>query len=133
MKTTKEAPPKDKPIAGFGPPPPILKETGSNYWKQYTRVLEKRGDTNEEYRGLILILCQTHEDFEWYRENVRARGSTIESERGTTRNPDCLNMNNAAGTITKILAQLGLTPASQGKMKITKPDNTPNEFDEFAS
>ena len=74
----------------------------------------------------MLILCQAYEDHAEARANVRKIGSTISSERGTTRNPDCLNVNNAAGTIAKLSAQFGLTPASQGKLKMkTKEESNP--------
>ncbi len=114
--------------AGFGPPPPELGAVGIFRWEEISGYLKKKGIGGIADRGPLFILCQAYEDHSSARKNVLATGSTITSERGTTRNPDCLNVNNAAGTIAKLSAQLGLTPASRGKIKSTAP--TGNDFDD---
>ena len=115
----------------FGPPPPELDEVGRYRWKEITGYLEKQGVFGVEYRGPLMILCQAYEDHAAFRANVKKVGSTISSERGTTRNPDCLNVNNAAGTIAKLSAQFGLTPVSQGKMKVQKQTEETNPYEEI--
>ena len=113
---------------GFGEPPPELEEIGIHRWKEISGYLESKGISGSEYRGALLILCQAYEDHAEFRKNVKRVGSTIASERGTTRNPDCLNVNNAAGTIAKLSAQFGLTPSSQGKIKSSGKKKDANPF-----
>ena len=120
---------KSPATSGFGPPPPDLGDVGIFRWNEISTILENRGIDGVEFRGPLFILCQAYEDHADARANVKAVGTTITSERGTTRNPDCLNVNNAAGTIAKLSAQFGLTPASQGKLKMKKKEES-NPFDE---
>lgn len=119
-----------KKLTAYGPPPPGLGDIGKFRWNEISAILEKRGMIGDEFKGPLFILCQAYEDHAEARANIKKVGTTIASERGTTRNPDCLNMNNAAGTIAKLSAQLCLTPASQGKMKPPKPQET-NPFDDL--
>jgi P27 family predicted phage terminase small subunit len=109
---------------GFGPPPTELGTIGVFRWNEISEILAGRGIDGVEFRGPLLILCQAYEDHAEARANIKAIGTTIVSERGTTRNPDCLNVNNAAGTIAKLSAQFGLTPASQGKLKLKKKEES---------
>ena len=115
---------KTKESKGFGQPPPELSEVGIFRWQEISKILTGRGVDGVEFRGPLLILCQAYEDHAEARANIKAVGTTITSERGTTRNPDCLNVNNAAGTIAKLSAQFGLTPASQGKLKMKKKEES---------
>jgi P27 family predicted phage terminase small subunit len=120
--------PKAATASGFGPPPPELGEVGVFRWKEISKILTGWGVDGDEFRGPLLILCQAYEDHAEARENIKKVGTTITSERGTTRNPDCLNVNNAAGTIAKLSAQFGLTPASHGKLKLkAKQESNPFE------
>lgn len=116
---------------GFGDPPPDLGEVGIYYWKEISGYLESKGLTGVEYRGMFLLLCQLYEDLAEYRKNIKRMGTTITSERGTVRNPDCMNANQVIGNIAKLSAQFGLTPLSQGKVKSPDKKKAVNPFSDI--
>lgn len=101
----------------IGPPPSDFVGVALEKWKEVSAILNERGTATSDDRGALQILCLAFAAHQRATETIERMGDVLESERGFTRNPACLNQTGAAGTIAKLSAQFGLTPASRGKLK----------------
>ena len=97
-------------------------------WEEISALLVERGHWEASDAGPLRILCLSYAAHDQATQTIKQMGDVLQSERGFTRNPACLNQNAAAGTIAKLSAQFGLTPVSRSKIKGGgKP--TENDFD----
>jgi P27 family predicted phage terminase small subunit len=97
-------------------------------WLEISGQLVERGHWDESDAGPLRILCLAYAAHDQATQTIRTMGDVLQSERGFTRNPACLNQNAAAGTIAKLSAQFGLTPVSRSRIKgSSKP--VANDFD----
>lgn len=115
---------------GIGPPPAEFTGVALEKWKELSKILDERGTATTDDRGVLQILCLAYAAHHKATETIERYGDILQSERGWTRNPACLNQNGAAGTIAKLSAQFGLTPASRGKLK-APPKEEAGDFDDF--
>ena len=97
-------------------------------WNEIAALLVERGHWEPSDAGPLRILCLSYAAHDQATQTIQKMGDVLQSERGFTRNPACLNQNAAAGTIAKLSAQFGLTPVSRSKIKgVTKKEA--NDFD----
>jgi P27 family predicted phage terminase small subunit len=99
-------------------------------WVEISERIAARGDWQDYNLGPLRILCLAYAAHDQATKTIATLGDVLESERGYTRNPACLNQNAAAGTIAKLSAQLGETPISRGRLKAPAAP-IGNDFDEI--
>ena len=123
---------KDEPVltGGFGDPPHLMPEAAKETWRATASELEKIGIGSSVERSALECYCYAVEAFHQANRDIANLGSVVQSERGYTRNPACLNQNAAMSQILKFATQFGLTPASRGKLP-PAPKKEDNPFDEF--
>ena len=97
-------------------------------WEEISALLVERGHWDASDAGPLRILCLSYAAHDQATQTIKQMGDVLQSERGFTRNPACLNQNAAAGTIAKLSAQFGLTPVSRSKIKGANKKEA-NDFD----
>ncbi len=112
------------------PPPSDFDGVALEKWNEISELLFSRGHWEASDAGPLRILCLAYAAHDQATHTIQTMGDVLQSERGFTRNPACLNQNAAAGTIAKLSAQFGLTPVSRSKIK---GGNQPlaNDFDDI--
>lgn len=80
--------------------------------------------------GPLTALCEAWGDFDAACSEIETLGTVVQTERGFTRNPACLNKNQAIMLIAKLSSEFGLTPSSRAKVH-GPPKVEDNEFAEF--
>jgi P27 family predicted phage terminase small subunit len=113
---------------GFGDPPPELEGRALSEWEAVAPELEAVGMGSTVERTALIAYCRAVEAFHQANDDIKRLGSVVQSERGFTRNPACLNQNAAMGMILKFAIQFGMTPASRNKIEVPKKGEA-NEFD----
>jgi P27 family predicted phage terminase small subunit len=110
--------------------PPDFQGVALAKWNEIAQILSDRGDWTESVRGLVRILCLAYAAHDQATQTIERMGDVLESERGFTRNPACLNQNAAAGTIAKLSAQLILSPFAMSRHKVAAKPSA-NDFDDI--
>ena len=115
---------------GFGEPPPSLHGVALDAWIETAGELEMVGLGSVVERTALECYCHAVAAFHQANNDIAELGSVVQSERGYTRNPACLNQNAAMGQILKFAIQFGLTPASRNKVKGSKKEES-NPFEDL--
>lgn len=112
---------------GFGSPPISLTGIALDAWEETAGELESIGLGSVVERTALECYCHAVAAFHQANKDIAELGSVVQSERGYTRNPACLNQNAAMSQILKFAMQFGLTPASRSKVQGAKKEER-NEF-----
>ncbi len=111
-------------VGGFGKPSPLLSGVALDTWIVTAAELESVGLGSVVERAALECYCHAVAAFQQANTDIERLGSVVQSERGYTRNPACLNQNAAMSQILKFAAQFGLTPASRNKVKGAKKEES---------
>jgi P27 family predicted phage terminase small subunit len=114
---------------GFGKAPAGLSGIALDTWDVTAKELEAVGLGSIVERTALECYCHAVAAFHQANKDIEDLGSVVQSERGYTRNPACLNQNAAMSQILKFAAQFGLTPASRSKVQGVKKE----EFNPFSA
>jgi P27 family predicted phage terminase small subunit len=115
---------------GIGAPPAILTGRALATWHETVAELASVGIGTKVEANALACYCLAVAELYQSLEDIEAHGRIVQTERGFTRNPACLNQNAAMGQIHKFASSFGLTPSSRSK--VHGPPKAPtNDFDEI--
>lgn len=86
-------------------------------WKFYVSELDKAKIGSRIDSAALTALCEAWGDFDAACTEIEKSGTVVETERGMTRNPACLNKNQAMVLIAKLSSEFGFTPSSRAKVQ----------------
>jgi len=98
--------------------PPLAKKE----YKRLKKVLDGKKIITEADRSALLMHCVSHALFEDGVINYQKMGGAYkwsEKKQGFVRNPYLKDILEACNTMMRIGPELGITPASRGKIKVT--------------
>jgi P27 family predicted phage terminase small subunit len=101
--------------------PKTLTPVAQEKWKELVKVLSKRGTLTKADGALLEIVCETYAIWRLYVADVHTRGIYVDGEPNSSTK-HCTAMEN---TLARYFVQLGITPASREKAKLTAPPPPP--------
>lgn len=117
-----------KMASGLGAPPDHLKGDALGEWNRIVPLLEAAGIGSEASRETLAAYCDAVWLYKKAKREIEEKGIAVETERGYARNPACTVMATALSHIRQYASEFGITPASIGKITVSKPEEKKGKF-----
>lgn len=100
--------------------PKSLSAAGKRIFKRLCKLLEERRTLTEADGDLLRLYAITHERHARALEHLENEGEIVSTDRGEAQSPWLAIAERSEKSMVSILAQLGLTPATRDKIKVTR-------------
>lgn len=124
-KHERKSEPEFSTALGFAPS--VLQGKALEVWDETVGELKTVGIGTRVEAHMLSAYCQAVADFSEAQKEIDRDGMTVATERGMTKHPAYTIKTQAWGAMLKFGSQFGLSPASRGKIVVTKAE----EEDEF--
>jgi len=129
---------KSEPVVPLGAPdmPPHLDAIAVEKWNHLMGLLEEMGILNKADSDLLEAYCVTYSGYRKALESVNRTGQVLilKSDEGKSvearRNPFSVELHKYMDRMTKLLAEMGLTPSSRSRVAAT-PKQEDDPFAEW--
>lgn len=100
--------------------PKDLSAAGKKIFKKLCKLLEQRRTLTDADGDLLRLYAITHERHARAVEHLEHEGEIVTTEHGDKQSPWLAIAERSEKSMVSILAQLGLTPATRDRIKVTK-------------
>jgi P27 family predicted phage terminase small subunit len=92
-------------------------------WRSACTELEAMGMLHSADRELLIVFCEAVAQHRQACRAVRTAGVLIKGRSaGVIKNPACQIVRDSAGTITRVAAELGLSPSARSRLSVPTAD-----------
>jgi P27 family predicted phage terminase small subunit len=119
-------------LPGDPEPPLPLAGLAKAEWDRMIPILRDLGVSSASDGAALAVYCQTYMRWRQALDEIERKGLTVEDGRGRPKvNPLLSVANQLEATMTKLLREFGLTPASRAAVNAEPPNHEEDDIESF--